>query len=87
MIPRSAAVVILIGMLIGCSEAIAGPPTYRILRRHAAPAKHHQPGHPEAVMVDARATGYAYGFFGVPPRSHASRHFGYYRTFTQWSVW
>jgi hypothetical protein len=76
----------LVLLFLVCS-AHAEPPTYRILRRHASPAKHHHPGHPEAVMVDARASGYAYGYFGVPPRSHASRHFGYYRTYTQWSTW
>ena len=38
-------------------------------------------------MYDARTSGYAYGFFGVAPRSHASRHFGYYRNYTQWSTW
>jgi hypothetical protein len=67
--------------------ASADPPTYRILRRHAAPARHHRPGQPEAVMVDSRTSGYAYGYFGVAPRSHASRHFGNYRTYTQWSTW
>jgi hypothetical protein len=67
--------------------AAATPPTYRILRRVESPGKHYQPGHPAAVMTESRAPGYAYGFFGAPPRSHASRHFGYYRTYTQWSTW
>ncbi len=65
----------------------AAPPTYKVLRRGESPGKHYQPGHPAAVMTESRATGYAYGYFGAPPRSHASRHFGYYRTYTQWSTW
>ena len=69
------------------TTAQAGPPTYLMLRRPESPGKHYQPGRPDAAMRDARTSGYAYGFFGVAPRSHASRHFGVYRNFTQWSVW
>jgi hypothetical protein len=69
------------------APANAGPPSYLILRRPESPAKHNQPGHYDAAMYDARTSGYAYGFFGVAPRSHASRHFGTYRNYTQWSVW
>ncbi len=67
--------------------ARAEQPTYLMLRRPESPGKHYQPGRTDAAMLDARTSGYAYGFFGVAPRSHASRHFGYYRNFTQWSVW
>ena len=31
------------------------------------------------------ATPYAYGWFGVQPRTHAQRHFGYQRNYTEWS--
>jgi hypothetical protein len=31
------------------------------------------------------ATPYAYGWFGVQPRTHAQRHFGYGRNYTEWS--
>jgi len=65
----------------------AGPPTYLMLRRPESPGKHYQPGKPDAAMLDARTSGYAYGFFGVAPRSHASRHFGINRNYTQWSFW
>ena len=67
--------------------AEAGPPAYLMLRRPESPKKHYQPGYPDAAMLDARTSGYAYGFFGVAPRSHASRHFGINRTYTQWSLW
>jgi hypothetical protein len=81
---RLALALVLFGLI---QAAAAGPPTYKILRRHTSPGPHHQPGHPDAVLVETRANGYAYGYFGVAPRSHASRHFGFYRTYTQWSIW
>lgn len=68
-------------------SASAGQPTYLMLRRPESPGKHYQPGRPDAAMLDARTSGYAYGYFGVAPRSHASRHFGINRNYTQWSVW
>jgi len=58
-----------------------------LLRRAESPGKHYHPGYADAAMYDARTSGYAYGFFGVAPRSHASRHFGYYRNYTQWSTY
>ena len=67
--------------------AAAGPPAYLLLRRPEAPGKHYAPGHYDAAMYDSRTSGYAYGFFGVAPRSHASRHFGVYRNYTQWATW
>jgi hypothetical protein len=79
-----AAIVLTVGM---ASAVQAEPPTYLMLRRPESPGKHYQPGYPGATMVDARTHGYAYGFFGVPPRSHASRHFGINRNYTQWSMW
>jgi hypothetical protein len=64
-----------------------GPPAYLVLRRTESPGKHHRPGQQDAVMLAAPTGGYAYGYFGVAPRSHASRHFGVNRTYTQWSTW
>ena len=87
MIKRRLQLAIALALVCLTLEAGADPPTYRILRRHESPGKHHQPGQPAVVMVESRATGYAYGYFGVTPRSHASRHFGYYRNYTQWSTW
>lgn len=70
------------------TPTLAGePPAYLLLRRGESPGKNHHPGHADAAMYDVRTSGYAYGYFGVAPRSHASRHFGYYRTYTQWSRW
>ncbi len=66
-------------------SASAGPPGYLVLRRGESPGNHYQPGYYDAAMYDARTSGYAYGFFGVAPRSHFSRHFGTYRNYTQFS--
>jgi hypothetical protein len=89
--PYQRAVVRLIAVLVLASccaaPASAGPPTYLLLRRSESPGKHYHRGYSDAAMYDARASGYAYGYFGVAPRSHASRHFGYYRNYTEWSVW
>ena len=67
------------------APASAGPPSYLVLRRPEAPANHFQPGYYDAAMYDARTSGYAYGFFGVAPRSHFSRNFGTYRNYTQFA--
>jgi hypothetical protein len=69
------------------SAAMAGPPSYLLLRQTEAPGPHLQPGHPAAIHYDVRARGYAYGYFGVAPRTHHSRHFGIHRDYTQWSRW
>jgi hypothetical protein len=78
---------VLLGGAILAPPAAAGPPAYLLLRRAEAPGPHHLPGQPDAALYEARTSGYAYGWFGASPRTHASRHFGYYRTFTQWSWW
>lgn len=75
------------GGTVAPPPAEAGPPAYVLLRRAEAPGPHYLPGQPDAALYEARASGYAYGWFGAAPRSHASRHFGYYRTYTQWSWW
>jgi hypothetical protein len=74
-------------LVIATNAALAAPPAYLILRQHSSPGQNHRPGHADAAMYDARTSGYAYGYFGAAPRSHASRHVGYYRTYTQWSRW
>ena len=69
------------------SSSEAQDPSYLILRAPAAPHPHHPrhgqyPG--QGYGVQTRT--YAYGWFGVPPRRHWSRHFGYYRNYTEWSA-
>ncbi len=73
--------------LVLSPAASAAPPAYLILRRVESPGRHHRPGQADAAMYDVRTSGYAYGYFGAAPRSHASRHFGYYGTYKQWSRW
>lgn len=72
--------------LAGCESVQAQVPSYYTLRA-PAPAMHHgghgyNPGQAQPVSRHA----YAYGYFGAQPRRHWSRHFGYYREYTQWSV-
>ena len=89
-IVRTACVPLIATLLLALtlsSTASAGPPAYLLLRRAESPGHHNAPGHYDAALYDARTSGYAYGFFGAAPRSHASRHFGYYRNYTQWSTW
>jgi len=69
------------------AAAWATPPGYLVLRRSESPGPQFHRGYPDASLYDARTRGYAYGWFGAAPRSHASRHFGFYRTYTQWSNW
>lgn len=72
----------------GTVPAIADQPAYLILvapraTPHPAPAAGAAAGYGFGV----EANGYAYGWFGAAPRrSSMSRHFGYYRNYTQWST-
>jgi hypothetical protein len=68
------------------SVAQAVPPSYLLLRRAEGPGPHNEPGKPPAYVQPVRGYGYAYGWFGAAPRAHASRSFGYYREYTQWSI-
>ena len=86
---NSAVALITVALLTigGSSISWAGPPAYLLVRRPESPGQHYRPGVADASAHDVRASGYAYGWFGAAPRSHASRHFGYFRTYTQWSKW
>ena len=79
------ALVLVAGSIAG-NVALAGPPAYLVLRRPESPQKHYQAGQHDAARYDVRSSGYAYGWFGAAPRSHAARHFGYNRTYSQWST-
>jgi len=67
------------------ASSSAGLPTYWIVRPPAT-LKHHgrqhgyHPGHPRLMP----ATGYAYGWFGVPPRQHKLKTHGWRENYTQW---
>jgi len=80
-------IAVLVLAMCWAAPACAGPPSYLLLRRPESPGKFYHRGYYDAAMYDARASGYAYGHFGAAPRSHAARHFGYYRTYTQWSTY
>jgi hypothetical protein len=38
------------------------------------------------IAIPSHTPRYAYGWFGVAPRYHWSRQFGYYRSYTQWKA-
>lgn len=75
-------------MILGVvSASEAQPPAYLILRAPATPQPHHPdsrsyPGY--GFGVETRT--YSYGWFGAKPRPQWSRHFGYYRNYTEWSA-
>jgi hypothetical protein len=80
-------------ILVG-DHAAANPPTYLVLRSPSVPVRHHRSriahhttqAAPRGRAVHLNARSYAYGWFGVAPRSHWSRHHGYYGNFTEWSA-
>lgn len=69
------------------TPALAGPPSYLLLRQAETPTAHGHRGVPAGTVYEVRTQGYAYGWFGAAPRTHAQRQFGYYRNYTQWSGW
>ena len=79
--------ILIAAALIRAELVWGGYPTYMVLRPQAKESPHPQyyeryPGQANNVT----AQGYAYGWFGAhAPRPHWSRHFGYYRNFTEWS--
>ena len=73
-------------MLPGPPAAVAGPPSYLLLRQTESPAAPGG-GHTGARGFDARTQGYAYGYFGACPHPQPQRQFGIHRVYTQWSHW
>jgi len=74
-------------LLLAATPVLAGPPSYLLLRQPESPGPHNHAGEPAAKYYDVRTDGYAYGYFGVGPRSHWSRSFGVLRMHKQWSQW
>lgn len=77
---------LIVGSFFAAAPAVAGPPSYLLLRRTETPSLHGG-GHAGAQGFDARTQGYAYGYFGACPSPQPQRHFGIHRTYTQWSFW
>jgi hypothetical protein len=65
----------------------ADPPAYLVLQTPPAPLPH-QPTYNlyPGTGLGVSTHSYSYGWFGAAPRKHWSRHFGYYRNYTQWSA-
>ncbi len=64
-------------------SAQARAPSYLILRAPARTPKGHT--YYSGRGYEVRTQAYAYGWFGVQPRSHARRSTGYYSSYIQWS--
>jgi hypothetical protein len=67
------------------ASASATPPTYLILRAPTASHEHrpvYNPGYGYGVQTPR----YSYGWFGAHPHPQWSRHFGFYRNYTEWSA-
>jgi hypothetical protein len=86
---RYRTVVMLIGLLTCAmvTNVQATPPSYLILRGPVASSPHHTgqvryPGYGYAVQPQT----YSYGWFGAKPAKQWTRHFGYYRNYTEWSA-
>ena len=78
--------VVLILVLDAPQPALAGPPSYLLLRpAESSGPRHH--GQPAAAYYGVRTDGYAYGYFGVHDRAHWSHSFGVLRTYHQHSRW
>ena len=65
-------------------SAAAGGPTYLILQPPVT-GHHGHAGRFSGQSIPVTTQAYAYGYFGATPKRHCSRHFGYYRNYTQWS--
>jgi hypothetical protein len=67
--------------------AAAQPPSYLILRAPTVPATQHpSQSYYQGYGYFVQPRTYSYGWFGVKPHPQWSRHFGYYRNYTEWSA-
>jgi hypothetical protein len=88
MTSRKSAIWLSVVVLAGVSAAEADSPPYLVLRAPPLTPDAQHAGHrrPSAQIVPLEASPYAYGWFGARPGWHWSRHFGYYRNYTEWSA-
>ena len=81
--------ILLLAGLLTCGlleSAQASPPSYLILQGPVAPHPHHTPqGYHAGYGYAVQPQAYSYGWFGAKPARQWTRHFGYYRNYTEWS--
>ena len=83
-----AAVLTAVAAVSFVEPARAQTPGYLVLGGTAARPVHGQDApriSNTGVVYPVVTQTYAYGWFGAQPRRHWSRHFGYYRNYTQWT--
>jgi hypothetical protein len=66
-------------------SALAGYPPYLILQTPPSGPRQVPQGANPGIQHGVSAPAYSYGYFGVQPRKHVSRHYGYYRNYKEWS--
>jgi hypothetical protein len=66
-------------------SALAGYPPYLILQTPPSGPRQVPQGSNPGIAHGVSTPAYSYGYFGVQPRKHVSRHYGYYRNYTEWS--
>lgn len=77
----------LVLVLLAIPAQAAPPPPYLVLTTPRVPSQHqptygYYPGYAQPVQSSM----YSYGWFGVKPRRHWSKHHGFYRSYTEWSA-
>lgn len=76
--------------LVACGmvpSAEASHPSYLILRGPVAANRHHtSQGYYRGYGYAVEPRAYSYGWFGAKPAKQWTRHFGYYRNYTEWSA-
>ena len=79
---------ILAGLMIvsAAHTSEAQQPSYLILRAPAPRPHHPSHGYYPGYGYGVETRTYSYGWFGAKPHPQWSRHFGYYRNYTEWSA-
>ena len=65
--------------------AQAGYPPYLVLQTPPSGPRQISRGYNPGLAQSVSTPAYSYGYFGVQPREHAIRHFGFYRNYTECS--
>ena len=67
------------------TTAQAGYPSYLVLQTPPSGPRQISRGYNPGIAQGVSTPAYSYGYFGVQPREHAIRHYGFYRNYTECS--
>jgi hypothetical protein len=83
---RALAIVLaLVAAICFTRPATAQYPPYKILQTPPSGCRQASLGNNSGIGQGVSAPAYSYGYFGVAPRKHGSRHHGYYNNYSEWS--